>query len=534
VTMQTQDDDFFPDDDPNAPGPDAGLSGAEPWLMLVVDDEPAVHSITRVALHDMVYKGRRLALLNAYSGKEALKILKDRDDIAIVLLDVVMETDDAGLNCARAIRETLGNKLVRIVLRTGQPGQAPERKVILEYDINDYKAKTELTQERLYTSIVTALRSYDDLMEIEMNRRILEANRQGLEKVVAASSSLFQFRSMRLFTTGVLTQIGAILDIDCEGILCARIDDRPGGSGAIQVIAASGRFEPLVDRPLSEADADSLQTIRRAIEAESSQYGKDSTALFVRTPNDRRLVVYLRTRRELTVLDRKLLEVFSTNVSVGLDNLHLYEEVRRAHQATVVALADLAEYKDQETGEHVLRVAGVCESIAQIMLERRQHPDIVNDLFVEQIGTASILHDVGKVAIPDHVLLKPGPLDAEEKAVMQAHASKGGSILQRAAETVGKSNTLKLAATIANAHHERWDGTGYPLRLAGADIPLSARIVSVADVYDALTHKRPYKEAWPQKAAIDYIREQSGTQFDPALVDAFLEVMRRRGLYPTS
>ena len=139
------------------------------------------------------------------------------------------------------------------------------------------------------------------------------------------------------------------------------------------------------------------------------------------------------------------------------------------------------------------------------------------DRFCRNIYLAAPLHDVGKVAIPDQILLKPGRLDPDEMTVMRTHASIGGEILANS-----RSELIQLAALIACAHHERWNGTGYPSGLAGEDIPLCARIVMVADVFDALTMKRPYKEAMPIAAARNYLEQQSGQEFDPACVDAFL------------
>lgn len=140
------------------------------WRLLIVDDEPDIHSITRMVLDDYVFEGRSLEFLSAYTGEESLKILRETPDIAVVLLDVVMETNSAGLDVAVRIRNELENDLVRIILRTGQPGAAPEHKVITELDINDYRQKTELTSQRLSTSVTTALRSYRDLRKIEENK----------------------------------------------------------------------------------------------------------------------------------------------------------------------------------------------------------------------------------------------------------------------------------------------------------------------------------------------------------------------------
>lgn len=157
-------DDFLEDDE------ESEGKEIQPWLMLVVDDEVGIHDVTKIALKRFSFEGRPLEFLSAYSAEEALSILKKREDVALILLDVVMETDHAGLECARQIREELGIFSTRIVLRTGQPGVAPEEDVILAYDINDYRAKTELTSARLFTTVVSALRSYRDILALNKYR----------------------------------------------------------------------------------------------------------------------------------------------------------------------------------------------------------------------------------------------------------------------------------------------------------------------------------------------------------------------------
>jgi CheY-like chemotaxis protein len=156
-----------------------------PWKVLIVDDEDEVHQVTRLVLQRFEFEGRSLQLMHARSGAEACTAVATHPDTALVLLDVVMEDDHAGLAVVRHIRETLGNRLVRIVLRTGQPGQAPEHEVISTYDINDYKEKTELTAQKLKTLVFATLRSYRDLL-------IIDANRHGLERVIQASTRIFE------------------------------------------------------------------------------------------------------------------------------------------------------------------------------------------------------------------------------------------------------------------------------------------------------------------------------------------------------
>ncbi|GEO82754.1 sensor histidine kinase [Pararhodospirillum oryzae] len=162
-----------------------GAPQAEPWLILIADDDPEVHAITRTVLQRVRFKNRPLRLLSAHSEAESRDLLAQTPDLAVAVLDVVMEHEDSGLRLVRYIRETLGNRMVRLVLRTGQPGQAPERDLILNYEINDYKAKTELTANRLFTILIAALRAYGDLRELEESRAHLQGANALLEQRVA-------------------------------------------------------------------------------------------------------------------------------------------------------------------------------------------------------------------------------------------------------------------------------------------------------------------------------------------------------------
>lgn len=200
----------------------------------------------------------------------------------------------------------------------------------------------------------------------------------------------------------------------------------------------------------------------------------------------------------------------------------------RSQKIALVALADLAEHRDNDTGEHVLRVARMTHEIARHLWASGCRAEGLDEEMLRHVGVASILHDVGKVSIPDTILLKPGLLTPEERAVMETHAASGGAILRKADTMLAGSAQFRIAAAIAESHHERWDGAGYPNGLAGEAIPLAARIVAAADVYDALSSRRPYKEPWPTERVLAHMREQSGTHFDPLVVDALLEVVKAR------
>ncbi len=175
-------------------------------------------------------------------------------------------------------------------------------------------------------------------------------------------------------------------------------------------------------------------------------------------------------------------------------------------------LARASEFRDDDTGEHTMRVGHMSADIAKQLL--------MDDEEVEMIRRAAPLHDIGKIGIPDNVLLKPGRLTPEEMDVMRTHVKIGASLLSGSS-----SKLMNLAEQIALTHHEKWDGSGYLIGLNGEDIPLPGRIVAVADVFDALTHDRPYKQAWPTEQAIKEVAKLSGTHFDPQVVDAFMAVV---------
>jgi PAS domain S-box-containing protein len=191
--MNQNDDDtdwMIEDEAPPATQPQSGSTGAAPapppWRVLIVDDDVDVHVVTKFSLSNACFQGRRLSFLHAYSGEEALNTLRNTPDIALVLLDVIMETSDAGLHVARQIRDSLHNKLVRIVLRTGQPGQALEHSIILDYDINDFWCKTDLTTRKLFTTVISSLRAYAGLEEAHRHTTALEAELDHARQLLAA------------------------------------------------------------------------------------------------------------------------------------------------------------------------------------------------------------------------------------------------------------------------------------------------------------------------------------------------------------
>ena len=510
------DDDIIELDDEEVVTPKA----LNPWQVLIVDDEPDIHHATRLALSNIQYKSRPLELLNAYSGAEAATMLEANPKIALILLDVVMETEDAGLRLVHRIRNEMHNSLVRIVLRTGQPGQAPEQRVILDYDINDYKTKTELTVQKLYTTVIASLRSYETLSAIDKSR-------QGLGKILEGAGDLYHLHSLKEFASGVLKQISAILDVGTEGAICA---ERRPGEQKLEILAATGDYETLLSQG-SLTDFPTLnESVTKALAARCNRFEHPQDSLYIAAQNGREFVLSFTPTQPLDPLECDLLDVFCQRISAAYDNLYLYNQLLRAQEATVVALAALAEFRDSDTGEHVLRVQKLSDAIVAELKQMAAYPEQLTPEFVEMIGMASILHDVGKVGTPDHILHKPGRFDPDERAIMEQHAGIGANILHKAGEMVEGTSYLSLGAEIARGHHEHFDGKGYPERLAGQQIPLSARIVAVVDVFDALLSKRPYKEPWTLEQTMEYIQSRSGTQFDPHVVAALARLVNESRL----
>ena len=198
-------------------------------------------------------------------------------------------------------------------------------------------------------------------------------------------------------------------------------------------------------------------------------------------------------------------------------------DVDRLRDATLHVMVSFAEFRDQETGNHVRRTQEYVRTLATWLRDQGHEPDLGDDE-ITQLARSAPLHDIGKVAIPDGILLKPGALTPEEMTIMRTHAVRGWELLRRAAERMGPEGGLYLryGMEIARHHHEKWDGSGYPDGLAGAAIPLSARLMAVADVYDALISRRPYKAPMPHAEALRQIEAQAGRHFDPLLVQALL------------
>lgn len=501
------DDFLFADDDNVSEESASNQPEKQVWRVLVADDEPDVHRITRMVLAGFQFDGRKVELISAYSGEEARQVMIDNNNIAMALLDVVMEEDHAGLNVARFIREELNNRYTRIVLRTGQPGQAPEQEVIRTYDINDYKDKTELTTTKLNTLMYATLRSYRDICTLNEHRR-------GLESVIKASAEVFSAGEIKHFASAVLHQVTNLLGLEQTALYCSsstHYDSLNINEKRFRVLAATGDMQQISDVNSFESIPGFIRDgFEKAMAERTSQYYDNYYIGYFASERGSESLMYVKYRTEPSELDKQLLEIYATNVAITYENLLMREDILETQRELVYMLGEAVEQRSKETGAHVKRVAKVSRLLASaygLSIEE-----------AELMKLASPLHDVGKVAIPDSILNKPGKHDQDEWEVMKSHASIGQDILAKSERKI-----LQLGSIIAGQHHERWDGSGYPQGLSGEDIHIAGRITALADVFDALGSKRCYKEPWSTEKILELIKGESGKHFEPKLVDLLLE-----------
>ncbi|WP_028862100.1 GGDEF/EAL domain-containing response regulator [Psychromonas aquimarina] len=303
------------------------------WKIAIIDDEVGVHDVTRLAMSGAKVQGMKLNFISAYSGEEGFKLLQDNPDCAAVLLDVVMESSDAGLQLADRIRTELKYENLQIILRTGQPGYSPEEEIINRYEINDYKTKSELTRDKLFTSLATAIRSYSHLVA-------LDESKAGLENVIGASASLMKERSVHKFASGVLQQINALFHLSAQGMFCVSqrplkgphdFDHAKVKTNSYYVVAASNSYNQYYGKDLQEITDN--EASRLALQALNEKKNIDSDKLcsiYLSTPSGWEGVVVMDGALNLNDIDEELLKLFCLNVSLGLENAKFFTHLNHA------------------------------------------------------------------------------------------------------------------------------------------------------------------------------------------------------------
>ncbi|MBV1777114.1 DUF3369 domain-containing protein [Burkholderiaceae bacterium DAT-1] len=500
-------DDWIIEDDPAAAPPCDSPKGA-PWRVLIVDDEPSVHEVTELVMEGFEFENRPLAFRHAYSGVEAKQVLAQEPDFSLIVLDVVMETDDAGLHVASYLRRDLKNAFPRIILRTGQPGHAPEEHVIRDYDINDYKEKSELTERKLKTMFISAFRGYRDLMRIE-------SARQNLCRTIDAIATIRDSQNLFSFASLLMTQLKHVLGVETDHAspsqLSAHVAARNDRNSEMTVIALTdGLFSRSNSMGAPTHLPDSIRSeINHAFASRQTMMREDRYIGYFSCGGSAEGVLHIVFDPKHDSIAQEYLTIFAENVIMTYEYLLAREEIESGQHTSIMLICEAVEKRSKETGVHVLRVGEISAILASDF--------DISTRDVEFIRQAAPLHDLGKIGIPDAILNKPGKLDPHEWEIMKTHSAIGQDMLKKS-----DSPMLRLGASIAGEHHECWDGSGYPLGLKGEEISLAGRVVAVADVLDALLSHRCYKSPWIFEDAEAYILSCKGTRFDPQVIDAFV------------
>lgn len=515
LQWQNKKSDFQPDnmnqDDPiifaeEAINSTENYSVKETWKIAIVDDEPDVHAITRLALRNARFENRGFEFLSAHSAVEAQQLFQDHSDIALCILDVVMETPDAGLRLVNYIRKTLNNHKVRIVLRTGQAGQAPEEEIISEYDINDYKEKTELSATKLQTLINASLRSYRDIIE-------LETFNKGLRHILRATTEVYREVFFDDFSHQAIQQAAKLLNplqsstpIKYSAFIAYQQND------SFFIAAGTGQFQNQFSRDATELLAPyQAQMTSLAANSEKVICHYDTFVFIYSGAESKKQVVFLECQHLLSPIEQRLLNLYCHNILKALENVFLKTQLVSAQMDFVYLLGNAIENRCATNNANLKRVADIVFLLAKGMG--------VDNTEAELIKIASTLKDIGKLFLPEELLQPQSELDEEQKLQLRTHTIEGEKAL-----LARKDSDLTIyAAQIARQHHERWDGSGYPDGRSGLSICIGAQIVGLVDDFDALARKNNCRAIESFEEVYEYIKSQSGILYSNQLVGVLME-----------
>jgi diguanylate cyclase (GGDEF)-like protein len=488
------------------------------WHILIVDDDPDVHSVTLFALNDLRIQNRKLHFFHAYTALEARKILLQQNDIAVILLDVVMEEDDAGLKLVNYIRKSLDRKNVQIILRTGQAGYAPEMVAIRDYEINDYKNKTELTSANLYTSVTSAIRSYEQICTID-------ASQHGLQNIINISSELMALTDLNQFAKKLINRLPTFLGTSFQGFICAGLNDKTlltkesNKDLDLPIIAASSRFSDLIESTVSSiSNEEILSLIYEAINSKKNIYAQDWTTLYFRSTEGVNLILIFDSSLKNISFDKQLLEMFCNNVSVCLDNVNLNSKMHQlafydpltglsnrfqllhylsaalsseAKDESVLALLDIdhfAEMNDalgHQFGDKLL--TAVAERLRLKFLNYCKISRIGNDIFAI-LGIADLVN-------PDEILKQFNESFLIEKQLVQLSVTLG--LIRLEEYSLNASDALKDAnIALKRAKTQQRGGHFYYTHSMGVEI--RKRVHMMHDLHDAFEHGHLFLMYQPQ------------------------------------
>jgi response regulator RpfG family c-di-GMP phosphodiesterase len=493
--------------------------------ILIVDDNASRRAICRRLLEPDEHR-----ISEATGVLTALTAVREREP-DLVIVDATMPNGDA-LECTRRIKADPSTRDIPIIALVFTE---EEISAVLQAGADDYVVKP-LRQREFVLRVRSRAHLGRQNVELFRSRELLGEHARVMTVLLEFSQHL-----------AVASELEAVLEetvaVTAQLTCCRRVSIMlPDPEEQYLTIAKSiGIDEDLIDRmnvPVGGATAGQVFLTGEPVVVNTS--GRDwnrgyDSSFFVSTPlvsralsaPERVVGVLNMTERQdarpFTSVELEYIDLISNIAGCVIDDLVARRARDESRDSIAVGLAKLAESRDNDTGRHLDRVSAFALILAGGLRETEQFRSEIDDRFLSELERAVPLHDIGKVAIPDHILLKPGEQTAQETVVMQKHAQIGAETIRLVMKRTPGARFLKMAEEIAHAHHEWYDGSGYPRGLRGDRIPLAARITALADVYDALTTRRPYKEAMPHEEATEIIQQASGLQFDPEIVAVFLQ-----------
>lgn len=501
----------FERDTKRTPAPETALpppdSAAEPGTVLAIDDDDASLHLLRELLELHGYR-----VLSAREGAVGVEIF-EKEHPQLVITDIRMPHMD-GIEVLRRVREI--DDAVPVILVTGHGDLENAIKALRRgaYDFLQKPINTEIllntvSQGLEHHRLRRFERDYTRVLESQVEERTRELARTNdfltgiLNSSTGVSIVLTDFDQNVLFWNTGAEKIFGYTSEEMVGSNIAHLSV-DGDDDARSVLAGLHN---------------TLETGNGTVHAKIRQVAKDGRLLCISLALSPMLDSSGKVRG-LLGLGQDVTE----EVRLHEELVDSYCRIQRIQDSSIFALAKLAESRDGETGLHLKRIRKYCKVLCEQLRAHDTYRDMLTDQYVNDLVQSSILHDIGKVAIPDSILFSPNKFGVEEYETMKRHTIHGGQAMEDASIETGEQSFLSVARDIAYCHHEHWDGNGYPYGLKGDHIPLAARIVAIADVYDALTTERRYKRAFSHEESRDILVEQSGKQFDPDIIRAFLEV----------
>lgn len=484
------------------------------WSVLVVDDEQDMHTQTKLAVSGASAFERPIRLQHAHDPVRAKELLS-QTRFAVVVINI--GADGQGMELAWWLRRQKSNHTSRIILRLAQAGMMPELNTLTEADIDDGKAMMELNPRCLLALLVKAIRHYRHIVAADEAQQQSQSLQNGMRNVLSASARLFELSHFSQLLPEIHKEISAIADVGQDALLLRQCHDAhadaksgsntPQGNPRFEAIMGLGTLQQKLAEPLGPELLDLLQ---RSQHSHDIRYRHGALLCPLPVPHGDSHYLYLPRAEAISDVQQQLIAVFTINAGMALAHFAQEQHVNETQAELLLRLGHVAANQAHHSINHIKRMADYCYELGLLAGMAEPQADI--------LSRAAPMHDIGNIGISDAILQQPDSLSPEARAIMARHTEIGWQLLSGSEQPV-----LQCAAKICLQHHEKYDGSGYPNGLKGDAICLPARIVAIADAFDALCHKRSYKDAWALEDVQAEMQSCAGSYFDPELMALFIE-----------